>query len=178
MAYAVELYFDPATTERVTALTRRIFARCGGEDLLGLDFRPHISLAAYAQVEPDQLRPVLAGLARTTPPFTLQLSAIGLFPTTEGVVYLAPVVTRALLQLHDALNAQAAALGIINHPYYQPGHWIPHCTVAQGVAPTQVGEAVHVCLQSNAFGPGQIEAIGLIEHRPVQTLLFLPLGGG
>jgi 2'-5' RNA ligase len=178
MGYAVELYFDPQTTERVMALTRTIFARCGGEDLLGWGFRPHISLAGYAHVEADRLWPVLEGLAMETAPLSIRLDAVGVFPTTQGVVYLAPVVTRALLQLHEVFSARMAALGIVTHSYYQPGNWIPHCTVAQGLTPARVGEAVQISLHSGLFGAAQIEAIGLIEHRPVQTLLSLPLRGG
>lgn len=45
MGYAVELYFDQETSERVTALARTIFAQSGGLDLLGWGFQPHISLA-------------------------------------------------------------------------------------------------------------------------------------
>lgn len=175
MGYAVELYFDEETTARVSELTSRIHAACGGADLAGLGFVPHISLAGYETVAVERLEPILAELARQEPQFALQLGAIGLFPTGQGVVYLAPVVTGHLLRLHERFSAQATAAGQTAHPYYQPGKWIPHCTVAHDLAPDQVIEAVRLCLDSQVFGPGQIVALGLIEYRPVRSLCRFPL---
>jgi hypothetical protein len=175
MGYAVELYFDEETTARVGALAGRIHAAYGGIDLSDLGFIPHISLAGYETVAVEKLEPILAELACQTPRFGLQLGAIGLFPTGQGVVYLAPVVTGHLLDLHERFSAQATAAGQTAHPYYQPGNWIPHCSVAHDLTPDQVTQAVRLCLDSQVFSPGQIVAIGLIEYRPVRSLCRFPL---
>ncbi len=177
MGYAVELNFDPETTERITQLTAQIYATCGGFDLLGTGFVPHISLAGYEQVDEARLPGVVEAFARRTAPMPIQLTAIGLFPTTQGVVYLAPVVTGELLGLHRTYSAAAAASGYIAHPYYQPGHWIPHCTVAQGLAGEQIHTAVQLCLQSHVFQAGQLLTIDLIEYPPARPICRFPLGG-
>lgn len=174
MGYAVELYFDEATTARVSELAGRIHAACGGADLAGWGFVPHISLAGYETVAVEKLEPILAEFAGLTPRFEVSLAAVGLFPTSQGVVYLAPVVTQQLLGLHERFSAQVAATGHTAHPYYQPGNWIPHCTVAQDLALDQVVEAVRLCLAGRVFGVGQIGAVGLIEYRPVRTLCRFP----
>lgn len=175
MGYAVELYFDEETTARVSELIGRIYSACGGVDLAALGFTPHISLAGYDTLAIEKLEPVLADWARQTSPFEVKLDAIGLFPTTQGVVYLAPVVTEHLLRLHTRFATQATAADQTAHFYYQPGNWVPHCTVAQDLSPDQVIEAVRLCLASRVFGPGQIVAVGLIEFRPVRSLLRFTL---
>jgi hypothetical protein len=169
LAYSVELYFDAEITGRIMALTEMVYKACGGVDLIGLGLRPHISLAGYERVDEQALTSVLSQLAQHTSPLPIKLDAIGVFPTAQGVVYLAPVVTPQLLHLHAEFSAQAAA-GHLAHPYYQPGAWIPHCTVAGDLAPEQVGEAVRLCLQSQVFGSGRLVEAGIIEHRPVRTL--------
>jgi 2'-5' RNA ligase len=170
VAYAVELYFDAEQTGRITALTEVVYQTCGGADLIGVGFRPHISLAGYEQIDEQALATVLEQLAKRSPPLPIKLDAIGVFPTSQGVVYLAPVVTAQLLLLHADYSAQADATGHLSHPYYRPGAWIPHCTVAHDLAPEQVGEAVRLCLQSRVFGSGRLVETAIIEHRPVRTL--------
>lgn len=170
MGYAVELYFDEQTTARVAELTGQIYAACGGVDLADLGFTPHISLAGHDRLAVDEITPIIAELARQTPPFEVKLDAIGLFPTTQGVVYLAPVVTEQLLCLHREFSAHATAAGQTAHPYYRPGNWIPHCTVAHDLSPDQVPEAVRLCLSSQVFGAGRVIAVGLIEYRPARSL--------
>ena len=56
MSYTIELYFDAETATRVEGLVSAVFANCGGADLLGHGFRPHISLAGYATL--IEFRPV------------------------------------------------------------------------------------------------------------------------
>jgi len=174
MGYAVELYFDDETTRRVATLTGQIHARCGGLDLLGQNFQPHLSLAGYETVDSERMTTILHELAKEQAPLEIQLGAVGLFPTSAGVVYLAPVVTQALLALHAKFQQQAAAAGIISHPYYQVGAWIPHCTVAHELAFEQLGPAVELCLQSQLFGSGQLVGLGLLEYLPARPLMRVP----
>ncbi len=177
MGYAVALYFDPETTVRIAELTAQIHEACGGLDLIGQGFQPHISLAGYEHVDEARLAAVVEALAARTPPMPIKLDAIGLFPTTQGVVYLAPVVTEALLGLHREYSVAAAASGHVSHLYYQPGKWIPHCTLAHDLAGEQVLTAVQLCLQSQVFQAGYLVALDLIEHPPARQICRFPLGG-
>jgi 2'-5' RNA ligase len=154
-----------------------VYQTCGGVDLLGIGLQPHISLAGYEQIDEQALAPVLEQLAKRSPPLPTKLDAIGVFPASQGVVYLAPVVTPQLLHLHAVYSALAADAGHVAHPYYQPGAWIPHCTVAGDLTPDQVGEAVRLCLQSRVFVSGRLVEAGIIEHQPARTLAHYRLTG-
>jgi 2'-5' RNA ligase len=177
MGYAVELYFDRKTTEKIIELTATIYNTWSGADLIGMGFQPHISLAGYDQVDERALQPILQQFAAQTPPFEIKLDAVGIFPTTQGVVYLGPVVTEHLLRLHREFSAQTTAAGQEAHFYYRPGNWIPHCTVAHDLASEQIPVAVQLCLHSEVFGTGRLVAIGLIEYRPVRQVCRFPLEG-
>ena len=67
-------------------------------------------------------------------------------------------------------------MGIESNPYYRPGSWVPHCSVAQNLARDRLPEAVRICSASAAFGPLRLESVGLVEYRPVVDLYEFPLG--
>ena len=178
MGYAVELYFDRETTDKLTALGQKVYTACGGADLTGLGFRPHISLAGYTTLDVEALLPVLEDFSGRTRFFSVKLDAVGLFPGPMGVVYLAPVVTQHLLGIHKGFHQRAEAAGQVSDPYYRVGNWIPHCTIAQELSPEGLAEAVRVCAQSAVFDRHFLFEMGLIEHRPVRILERYALTGG
>ena len=176
MAFAVILYFDPATESSVQALWD-LLARQGISSIMArLGIRPHISLAGLDDLEPGSLCGELRALSETTRPLTVNLSAVGTFPTAQGVVYLAPAVSPALVRLHEALHARLGALGLSSADYYRPGNWVPHCTVTINLPPDQVAAAVNVCRASNVFRPAQLTEIALVEYMPIAELCVFRLG--
>ena len=93
------------------------------------------------------------------------------FAGDEGVVYLAPVVSRGLLRLHGELS-DACEQHVSLNDLYRPGTWVPHCTQSLFLDKSQVAEAVAV---SHGRLPihGEIVAVGLHEteiHRPPDRL--------
>ncbi len=177
MGYAVELGFDPASEARVRALWQKLADQGLSSVLLELGARPHISLAVAESLDAAAFEPVLAEFARASAPLELALSAVGHFPTDEGVVYLAPTVTPELLELHRALYARLEALGLETNTYYRPGRWVPHCTAATDLARADVPRAVALCAASDAYGPIALESVALVEWRPVTELCAFRLGG-
>lgn len=171
--YAVELYFDAATTAKIRPLWDAIHASCGGSPV---GVQPHISLAAVPAEQPEQLLAITQAFAQQTAPLAVQLDAVGTFPGAEGVVYLAPVVTQTLLALHRAFHQQLNANGLISFPYYRPDQWVPHCTVGIRLPPEQIGCAINRCRQSDVFQRGELVAISLIELPAVRELAQFPLG--
>lgn len=178
MGFAVELHIDEANAAPISALSDAIYAQCGGAGLTDMGGHPHISLTVFAQLaEPAPVAALLAEFAATTPPIPITLAAIGVFPTAEGVVYLAPVVTAALLALHAQFHTQVAQLAIASNTYYRPGNWMPHCTVGFALPADKIGQAVALCQQANVLRTVTLTTIRLIEFRPVRPIFTYPLQG-
>lgn len=114
--------------------------------------------------------------ARETDATRLSLSAVGTFPTAEGVVFLLPAVTVELLSVHARLHSRLEQAGLTVNPYYLPGRWIPHCTVATDLRPEAVPAAVEVCRTGRAFGEVRLLSAGIVRFRPVETLALFRLG--
>lgn len=134
MGYAVELYFDRGTEERITRLWDTYREQNVTSLLPDLGFRPHISLAVFRDVEPALLTDVLVDIARNTLPLEVGLAAVASFPGAEGVLFLVPTVSKELIELHEYFHERISKLGLKANPYYLPGRWVPHCTIASDLS--------------------------------------------
>jgi 2'-5' RNA ligase len=90
---------------------------------------PHFSYHVAGKYDVDKLDKALEWAARTSAPFTVSTSGIGVFTGPEPVIYIPAVRTLALTELHGRL--WQALEGIGNEPwaYYHPTNWLPHITI-------------------------------------------------
>lgn len=178
MGFAVELHIDEVNATPIVALSDAIYAQCGGASLTGLGGHPHISLTVFTELaEPAPVAALLAEFAAVTPPIPVTFSAVGVFSGTQGVVYLAPVVTAELLAHHRRFHEQLSQRTVSSNAYYLPGNWMPHCTVGFELPAEQIGQAVTLCQQSNVFRAVTLTTIRLIEFRPVRPMFTYQLQG-
>ncbi|MCB0090134.1 MAG: 2'-5' RNA ligase family protein [Caldilineaceae bacterium] len=177
MGYAVELYVDAQMEFAVRGLWQTLADRGVTSLMPDLGARPHISLTVFDELYPPDVHEALQNFAAEVAPIPLQFSAVGIFPTAEGVVFLAPVVTQRLLDVHADFHARMAALGRQSLPYYRPGNWVPHCTVAMNLPPEQIPTAVAICKAAPVFHAFSLVGLDLIEFRPVKTIYEFPLVG-
>ena len=177
MGYAIELFFDDASERAVRSMWDGIGAALGKPSLSELGARPHVSLAVYDDdLDATGFQESLREFANSIDPFDLCLSSVGTFPGDEGVVFLAPVVTRRMLAVHAQFHEVFSEHENAGMGYYLPGNWVPHCTVAIDLSANEVTEAI--AYGREAFHPisGRFQEIGLVEFRPVTELITLKLG--
>ncbi|MBX7259129.1 MAG: 2'-5' RNA ligase family protein [Candidatus Hydrogenedentes bacterium] len=175
MGFAVELSFDVEADTAVRRLWERLEEHNISDVLPSIGACPHISLAVFDSVDPDRLGPELKQFAAEEKCIETRFGAVGIFPSEDGVVFLAPVVTRELLEMHARFHDRIAALGIQSLEHYQPGNWNPHCTAALDLPHGSVPRAVEACYHGHIFIPVRLQAVQLIEFRPVVTLCSFSL---
>ncbi|MDD9949507.1 MAG: 2'-5' RNA ligase family protein [candidate division Zixibacteria bacterium] len=178
MGYAIELFYDDASERAVRDIWDGLGTALGQPSLSELGARPHVSLAVYGDgLDTNGFPERLLEFARSIDPFDFKLSSLGTFPGQEGVVFLAPVVTRRLLEVHARFHEvfskheNAAGSG-----YYLPGNWVPHCTVAIDLSAAEVIEAVAYGREAYQPISGRFREIGLVEFRPVKERFTCALG--
>lgn len=177
MGYAIELFYDDDSERAVRECWDGLGAALGKPSLSELGARPHVSLAVYDDdLDTAGFPERLLEFAQSIDPFEFRLSSVGTFPGNEGVVFLAPVVTRRLLAVHARFHEVFSRYGESGMAYYLPGNWVPHCTVAIDLAADEVTEAMAYC--RGAFQPvkGRFQEIGLVEFRPVKERCTCRLG--
>jgi 2'-5' RNA ligase len=170
--FAVELFFDPSGD----AAVRRVWSELGGPVLASATARPHITLAVYGRVEPEPFAAALADWAAAADPLDLRLASVGVFPGEARVIFLAPVVTAELLDLHNGFHAAFEGEGEEPWSHYRPGEWVPHCTLAMEIDPAALHRALDVAREAPLPIPVRLSAVGLVEFRPVVERAAIPLG--
>lgn len=177
MGYAVELFYDDEAEKAVREIWDGLGAALGKPSLSALGARPHVSLAVYNDdLDTAGFSERLREFAQSIDPFEFCLRSLSAFTRQDGVVFLAPVVTRRLLVVHGRFHEEFSQYENSVMAHYRPGNWVPHCTVAIDLVAAEVKEAVGYCRA--AFQPvsGQFREIGLVEFRPVKELFTCRLG--
>ncbi len=168
--YAIELYFDSQMEKEILAFRESIY-RLGVIPVLGsMKDRPHISLAVFANEDPQELIQVGSRFATEIHPFEVQLEAIGMFATSSNVVYLFPIPTLQLLSVHQRFHEILSKENIRSNHYYLPDHWVPHCTLEFELPDEQFDLAIQ--LSKRYFSPirGRFASLGVIAFRPILYL--------
>jgi len=143
MAHAIEMFFD----DHADSAVRALWLQMAGAGLPSLAtrshrrHRPHVTLAVTQSLDRADLEPVRAALAGHGP--VLALPALGIFPG-GGVLFLGAVVTGGLLALHARVHQALAGQPVTHSPYYLPGQWTPHCTLAQDLTGGQLAAAIQL----------------------------------
>jgi len=73
--------------------------------------------------------------------------------------------TVAAALMHLVFWDRFAAFGPIP-PYYRPGGWVPHCTLAMGFDADLLPRVVELCHRAVRPIRGRFESIGLVEYGP------------
>lgn len=163
VANALELVFDRATDAAIRAMWASLEAR-GLPSMASRSHgrhRPHVSLVVADRVSVDQARYAVADLDDVSE-LCLRLGSVAVFPGRSGVLYLGIVPTRRLLTLHHEVHGRLAAAGVEADRHYLPDAWVPHCTLAQGLAPEQVPEGVRAVKRLRPLD-GDVVGVSLVD---------------
>ena len=163
MPFVVELYFDPSAEERIRNAWKAVDEAGISDSMPKGGYRPHVSLGVCNHLETNSLARELTTFAAGIAPFRLSFPNIGVFSTSEGVVYLGATVTEQLLNVHTAFHEIFKKHAKKQREYYTVGRWVPHCTLAFGLSENQITEAVTVCRQIDLPVSTEVIGIGLVE---------------
>jgi 2'-5' RNA ligase len=168
MPFAVQLDVDRATQAVLDEVDQRLVALGLTRTMRRLAAAHHLAFGVYQNL-PAELDGELGQFAAGIAPVSLRLGSIGVFPGPQAVLFLAPVVTERLLQLHRLFHTTFAQAADQNAAYYQPGAWVPHVTLALDVPPTQLPDAVAIA--SSDWQPCDVvfDQLRVTEFEPVTT---------
>jgi hypothetical protein len=156
---SIEVTFDPATDAAIRSDWATL-AEAGLPSLAShtsASNRPHISLAVGPSLEPGD-----ADIFHTLP-LALRFAGFTTFSPRRGAFVLARsvIVSRALLELHDALHSTLHdALDIT-----LPDRWTPHVTLARRLTAEQLAHALTLL---PAASDGQMTAARLWDNETRQ----------
>ena len=135
---------------------------------------PHVTLAIYDELNCDECRKKFEAFSDSHKPVTFKFSHIGAFISKRNALITAPVVTESLLQYHKEFHEYFKDDGLNSWKEYQPGNWIPHCTLGFDVAGDKVDEAFAICRKLKLPLTVETASIGIMSFEPVQEVYRVP----
>jgi 2'-5' RNA ligase len=172
MPFAITLRLDTAAASLVEAMWQTIASRGVSDDALRPGYAPHLTIAVFPDsADQGRLTAVARSGAARWRALPITFGSLGVFPCALATIFLAtiflaPVVTPALLALHtDVLDSLA---GEAVDPHYRSNHWVPHVTLASDLIDPAAAIA--------ALGPprlpidGVLNTVEVVRFRPVQIL--------
>ena len=171
---AVTLYFDGAAESAILELRSAIYDAGIVPDPGLIEARPHLTLTILeSEAIPSSLLRAFAGDAQ---PREILLTSLGTFGGDSGVIFVAPTPDEGLLELHRALHARLSATALTSRHAYQPGRWVPHCTLEKDVAPAEFARAFESL--RTVFRPieGRLVEVGAVRYPPLETVETAELG--
>lgn len=129
MQYAVELYFDPQTEQKLMALSRRIAEENISTKFLEWKTRPHLTLACFSDVDEKECAQRLEAFAEGHTAMPAWLGSVGMF-TDSKTIFAAPIMTSVMYQFQRELHECMQGFDTKGWEWYLPQRWAPHCTLA------------------------------------------------
>lgn len=170
MPFAIEMFFDKNSEEKIRGIWRSLKESGICSYMNDSGSIPHITLSVFNKIDVADTDKRLTSFTESASKFSLLLLSIGAFPTEEGVLFLAPVVTEELLRFHKSFHNAFDDLKEDRWPYYMPGSWVPHCTLSIDIGRERVHEALDTVIKKYRPLIIEVDRIGLVEFHPVNVL--------
>ncbi|NHN32819.1 2'-5' RNA ligase family protein [Paenibacillus agricola] len=162
--YAIELFLD----SDVEGYVRRVWTELHNKNISSFMFnieelRPHITLAVYKELDDlATFKNKFKVHCNNHKKLDIKLDMIGTFPTS-GTCFLAPTITKELLNLHSEFHKKFEAYSHYANPYYTPNNWEPHCTLATKLTHEKLVETINYCTKDFKPFKSTITEIGIVE---------------
>jgi 2'-5' RNA ligase len=176
--FAIELYFDAVTHQRITDL----WSALNDAGLITIlcparGYVPHISLAVAPELDPNEIVPIVRSFATVTKPLPIALSHLGVFNNADSSLWLGPNFSDDLRSMHRALWSSLLATSVKWWPYYTPANWVPHCALVANRPFDIVYRALQLCARFDLPLMGRLESVTLVDFREGREFCVEPLIG-
>jgi 2'-5' RNA ligase len=176
--FAIQLYFDEITNQRIKAL----WSVLNDHGLIKIlcparGYVPHISLAVAAELEPDEIVPVVRSFAAQTKSLPVVLSHLGVFNNADSTLWLGPNFSDDLRSVHRALWNSLQLTKVAWWPYYTPENWVPHCALVANRPFEIIFQAFQLCSEFKLPLSGKLESVTLVDFREGTEFCVEPLQG-
>jgi len=171
MPFAVEMYMDAEAEAKVRRIWKFLAESGIKSAMLKAGYRPHVSLGVCEELNVYGLAKELSSFAEITSPFEMTLSSIGLFHSSESVIFLGVTPTQKLLDVSGAFHRFFGKYAKAQRAYHV-GSWVPHCTLAFGLPNDIASQAIEICRRESLPIRSRVEEIGIAEVSPVSAKML------
>lgn len=172
MNYAIELVFDEKSQELINNIRNTLKENGVHDEAVKLN---HISIGDYNTNDLEGLKDKVISFSKTIQPFELSLVSVGTFMTKENVIFLEPIMTEKLLDVHKRFIEFMSDFDGKLNTYYDINKWMPHCTISIRLSDEELFKGIKVLKEIiNLPITVRIEKIDLINY-PFNQIMMLDL---
>ena len=175
MAYAVVFYFDEMSEIPILNVWNEL-----GKDNLSSPtqtrtIRPHMTLAIYNSINCSECKSEINLFSAKSGILNIQADHFGIFPQPSSVIFIAPPSNKKLMVFHDKIHQMLRGKVGGSLKMYQPGNWVPHCTLAQDIKIIDLPAAIKICMRMKLPLDLMITQVGVVEFEPIIPLFEIDL---
>ena len=177
MTYAIEMYFDKETEDKIMNLAHMVAEANLSTKFLEWKTRPHVTMAVFNDVDEDKCIDLLKEFVKDTEVIPAYLDSVAMFNDTK-VVFLNPTMTKRMYQLHADLHEKLKEFDTQGWEWYLPDGWVPHCTIALNGEDNEdvFYKASELILREFKKMEGKYVALGLVKITfPVEEISTVQL---
>jgi 2'-5' RNA ligase len=126
---AITTLLSPHYAARINRIIKGLETEFGLDDVQATP-EPHITYQLAGVQKLSALHAVLAEVARTTEPFAVHTTGLGVFPGPSPTIYVPVLRTNQLNQLHQRIVQATAPLCLRTDKFSGPECWLPHISLA------------------------------------------------
>lgn len=164
MQYAIVLYLDRETEDRIAYMMRRLAESGANTYMLDNKIPPHITLAMFEKENEDGLTETVECFARDIHCFDVYFESIGVF--NPAVIFLSPVVTEYLTGIHRTVHGCLSKIIADMDGNYTPDHWVPHASLGVKMTGAELLGAFEAVQREFAAFTGTVTHIALAACDP------------
>ena len=172
MDYAITLYFNKTAEEKINDLINEIAKNNGNKYMVENSIKPHLTISLFEYN--GDINSIIELLDKNIPKIdfnvgNLLLSSIGIF--VPGVLYIAPVVSKCLLELNEKINKLLKDnIDIKLNEYYAGGQWVPHIALGVKLSKDEIIKGINVLLDNFQNINADIKKTALEECEPLKKI--------
>lgn len=162
MNYAIELVFDDESQNIINEIRKLLNDNGVHDEAVKLN---HISIGDYFTYDIEGLKSKVLAFSKMIKPFEISLCSVGTFLTDENVIFIEPVMTEELKNVHkEFIDFMSDFDGELNQ-YYSIDKWMPHCTIAIRLSDEELFKGIKL-LKRNLKLPikAKVEKIDIINY--------------
>lgn len=139
MPHAISIKCLNDTASPILRLWDEASAFEAGASMAELNYPPHLTLAVFPD-HPGDVADVLDEVFAAQPKLSVPFEDVGHFDNDLLVLWARPRPNAALMALHEKLHRRIDPA--ICDPHYRQGRWVPHCSLATKVPPSEAKAAI------------------------------------
>lgn len=177
MQYAIELYYDKETEEKLYKLAKRVADEKLSTKFMEWKTRPHLTLACFNDVDEAKCIEQLKLFSQTHKQMPAYIGSIGMFNDTK-TIFASPMMNDRMYQFQRELHEYLRDFDTTGWEWYCPNRWVPHCTLAltKGDDEEAFYKASDLILHEFKKMGGKFVSIGLVKITfPVEEIYTIDL---